>query len=97
MLTEVTEARASATRITVTPEQLTDPGGDARFAAGAEPGSPSSLQRLQEAYPELRTSEQFATLHVAARRHREPDRHRAPRLQCARCRPIIPRSAPSRR
>ena len=61
MLREVTEARASATRITVTAEQLSDPAAMARFARGAEPAT-LSLQRLQEAYPELRANENFRDL-----------------------------------
>ncbi|HZF95948.1 MAG TPA: LemA family protein [Allosphingosinicella sp.] len=61
VLREVTEARASATRITVTGEQLTDPAAMARFAE-AQGRLTISLQRLQEAYPELRTNENFLTL-----------------------------------
>ena len=53
VLREVTEARASASRITVTGEQLTDPAAMARFAE-AQSRLTLSLQRLQEAYPELR-------------------------------------------
>src|SRR6195952_6016257 len=56
VLREVTEARASATRITVAPEQLTDPAAMERFAA-AQQQVTLSLQRLQEAYPELHTNE----------------------------------------
>ncbi len=61
VLREVTEARASATRITVAPDQLTDPAAMARYAA-AQQQLTLSLQRLQEAYPELRTNENFLTL-----------------------------------
>ncbi len=61
VLREVTEARASASRITVTGEQLTDPAAMARFAE-AQSRLTLSLQRLQEAYPELRTNENFLTL-----------------------------------
>ena len=61
VLREVTEARASASRITVTGEQLTDPAAMARFAA-AQSQLTLSLQRLQEAYPELRTNQNFLTL-----------------------------------
>jgi LemA protein len=61
VLREVTEARASASRITVTGEQLTDPAAMARFAE-AQGRLTISLQRLQEAYPELRTNENFLTL-----------------------------------
>jgi len=61
VLREVTEARASASRITVTGEQLTDPAAMARFAE-AQNRLTISLQRLQEAYPELRANENFRDL-----------------------------------
>ena len=61
VLREVTEARASATRITVTPDQLTDPAAVARYAA-AQNQITMSLQRLQEAYPELQTNANFRDL-----------------------------------
>lgn len=61
VLREVTEARASATRITVPPEQLTDPAAMARYAA-AQNQLTLTLQRLQEAYPELRTNQNFLAL-----------------------------------
>jgi LemA protein len=61
VLREVTEARAEATRITVTPDQLTDPAAIARFAE-AQGRLTLSLQRLQEAYPELHSNENFRDL-----------------------------------
>jgi LemA protein len=61
VLREVTEARANATRITVSPDQLTDPAAINRFAE-AQSRLTVSLQRLQEAYPELRTNENFLSL-----------------------------------
>jgi LemA protein len=61
VLREVTEARANATRITVGPDQLTDPAAVNRFAA-AQQQLTLSLQRLQEAYPELHTNENFMSL-----------------------------------
>ena len=61
VLREVTEARASASRITVSGDQLTDPAAMSRYAA-AQQQLTLSLQRLQEAYPELRTNENFLTL-----------------------------------
>ena len=61
VLREVTEARASATRITVTGDQLTDPAAMQRFAE-AQSRLTLSLQRLQEAYPELRTNENYRDL-----------------------------------
>jgi LemA protein len=57
----VTEARASASRITVSGEQLTDPAAMSRFAE-AQARLTISLQRLQEAYPELRTNANFLAL-----------------------------------
>jgi LemA protein len=61
VLREVTEARASATRITVSPDQLTDPAAMQRYAE-AQTRLTLSLQRLQEAYPELHSNENFLTL-----------------------------------
>ena len=61
ILTEVTQARADATRITVPPEQLTDPQAMARFAE-AQNRLTLTLQRLQEAYPQLQSQQNFATL-----------------------------------
>ncbi|HEX8526134.1 LemA family protein [Allosphingosinicella sp.] len=61
VLREVTEARASASRIQVTGEQLTDPAAMARFAE-AQSRITISLQRLQEAYPELRSNQNYETL-----------------------------------
>jgi LemA protein len=64
ILTGVTEARANATRITVTGEQLGDPAAMQRFAEAQSRLSAAiiPLQRLQEAYPELRSQQNFATL-----------------------------------
>lgn len=61
VLREVTEARASASRIQVTGEQLSDPQAMARFAE-AQSRLTLSLQRLQEAYPELKSNANFETL-----------------------------------
>ncbi len=61
ILTEVTQARADATRITVSEAQLTDPAAMARFAE-AQSRLTLTLQRLQEAYPQLRSQEGFADL-----------------------------------
>ena len=61
VLREVTEARASASRIQVTGDQLTDPQAMARFAE-AQARLTLSLQRLQEAYPELHTNRNFEML-----------------------------------
>ena len=61
ILTEVTQARADATRITVTDAQLSDPDAMARFAE-AQSRLTVTLQRLQEAYPELQSQGRFADL-----------------------------------
>jgi LemA protein len=63
VLREVTEARASASRIQVTGEQLTDPAAMTRFAE-AQSRLTLSLQRLQEAYPDLKSNRNFETLMV---------------------------------
>ena len=64
ILTGVTQARADATRITVTPEQLTDPAAMQRFAEAQSRLSATiiPLQRLQEAYPQLQSQRNFQTL-----------------------------------
>ena len=64
ILTGVTEARANATRITVTPEQLSDPAAMQRFAEAQSRLSAAiiPLQRLQEAYPDLRSQQNYSTL-----------------------------------
>lgn len=63
-LREVTEARAAANKITLTPEQLRDPAAvEAYSNAQARVGaSLIPLQRLQEAYPDLKTNENFLQL-----------------------------------
>jgi LemA protein len=61
VLREVVEARASASRIQVTGDQLTDPQAMSRLAE-AQARISISLQRLQEAYPELRSNSNFETL-----------------------------------
>jgi LemA protein len=64
ILTGVTEARANATRITVSPDQLSDPAAMARFSEAQSRLSAAiiPLQRLQEAYPNLQSQENFQTL-----------------------------------
>lgn len=63
VLTQVTEARANANRVTVTGDQLTDPAAMARLAE-AQGRINVSLQRLQEAYPELTSQRNFESLQV---------------------------------
>jgi LemA protein len=64
ILTQVTQARADATRITVSPEQLTDPAAMQRFQEAQNRLSAAiiPLQRLQEAYPTLQSQQNFPTL-----------------------------------
>jgi LemA protein len=64
ILTGVTQARADATRITVYPDQLTDPEAMRRFQEAQSRLSAAiiPLQRLQEAYPNLQSQQNFATL-----------------------------------
>lgn len=64
VLREVTEARASATRITLSPEQLSDPEAMRRFQEAQSTLSATliPLQRLQEAYPQLQTNQNFRDL-----------------------------------
>jgi LemA protein len=61
ILVGVTEARANASRITLTGDQIGDPAAMARFAQ-AQNGLTLSLQRLQEAYPQLQSQGNFKTL-----------------------------------
>ena len=61
ILTNVTQARADATRINVTPEQLTDPQAMRNYAE-AQTRLTMTLQRLQEAYPQLQSQQNFSTL-----------------------------------
>ena len=63
VLTQVTEARANAQRVQVTQDMLNDEGAMARLAE-AQNRINVTLQRLQEAYPELRSQENFQTLMV---------------------------------
>ena len=61
ILTGVTQARADATRITVSGDQLTDENAMRQFQE-AQNRLTVNLQRLQEAYPELRSQANFSTL-----------------------------------
>jgi LemA protein len=61
ILVGVTQARADATKVTVTGDQLSDPAAMARYA-DAQNRLTLSLQRLQEAYPQLQSQANFATL-----------------------------------
>jgi LemA protein len=82
-----------ASRITVTGEQLTDPQAMARFAE-AQSRLTFSLQRLQEAYPELRAN----AISRPCMSQIEGTENRitiASATITRRSRPIIPGSAPS--
>ena len=61
---DVTNARANATRVTLTGEQLNDPAAMQRFAEAQSRLSAAivPLQRLQEAYPDLKSQANFTTL-----------------------------------
>lgn len=64
ILTRVTEARASATRIQLSPDQLSDPAAMRRFQEAQNQLSAAliPLQRLQEQYPQLQSQQNFSTL-----------------------------------
>jgi LemA protein len=64
VLREVTEARARATQITLSAEQLSDPEAVRRFSQAQGQLSTALLpfQRLQEAYPDLKTNQNFLAL-----------------------------------
>jgi LemA protein len=64
ILTNVTQARANATRITLTPEQLSDPAAMSRYQDAQNRLSAAilPLRQLQEAYPELQSQRNFGTL-----------------------------------
>lgn len=64
ILTRVTEARANATRINLSPEQLSDPQAMQRFSEAQSQLSAAilPLQRLQEAYPQLQSQQNFTIL-----------------------------------
>lgn len=63
VLREVTEARAQASSIRLTPEQLSDPAAVQRYAdAQARLAPPVVFRQLQEAYPQLQTNANFRDL-----------------------------------
>lgn len=61
VLVEVTQARAAATQVRVSDADLTDPDKLAAYDR-VQAGVTLSLQRLQEAYPELKSQANYATL-----------------------------------
>jgi LemA protein len=61
ILVQVTNARASANQVKVSGDDLTDPNKMAAYQR-AQAGVTLSLQRLQEAYPELKSQGNYTTL-----------------------------------
>lgn len=61
ILVQVTQARAAANNVRVSASDLTDPAKMAQFDR-AQSTLGLSLQRLQEAYPELRSQANYTTL-----------------------------------
>ena len=61
ILVQVTQARAAATQVKVSGDELTDPAKMEAFER-AQAGVTLSLQRLQEAYPELKSQANYTTL-----------------------------------
>jgi len=63
-LTDVINARASATRVTLSPEMLSDPDAVKKFeqAQGALTNTLSRLMVVSERYPDLKANQQFLTL-----------------------------------
>jgi LemA protein len=64
VLTEVTEARANANRVQLSAADLDDPAKVQAFneAQGRLTSAILPLQRMQEAYPDLKSNENFLTL-----------------------------------
>ena len=61
ILVEVTQARASANQVQISGGDLTDPAKMAAYQR-AQAGVSLSLQRLQEAYPELKSQQNYTVL-----------------------------------
>ena len=61
ILVEVTQARASASQVKISGADLTDPAKVAAYEK-AQTSVTLSLQRLQEAYPELKSQGNYTTL-----------------------------------
>ena len=82
VLTEVTEARAKATQMQVPADILTDPAAFQKFqeAQGQIGAALSRLLAITEAYPDLKSNQNFLALQSQLGRHGEPHRGSAPRL-----------------
>ncbi|MEG3087807.1 LemA family protein [Sphingomonas sp. PB4P5] len=61
ILVQVTQARGAASQVKLSGEQLSDPAAVANFER-AQNAITLSLQRLQEAYPELKSQGNYTTL-----------------------------------
>lgn len=61
ILVEVTQARAGANAVTLSPEELSDPAKVRQYER-AQNNVSLSLQRMQEAYPELKSQGNYTTL-----------------------------------
>ncbi|MES1971967.1 MAG: LemA family protein [Pseudomonadota bacterium] len=61
ILVQVTQARAAASQVKVSADDLTDPAKVAAYER-AQAGVTLNLQRLQEAYPELKSQGNYTTL-----------------------------------
>ena len=61
ILVQVTQARASASQVKLSGDDLTDPAKVAAYER-AQAGVTLNLQRLQEAYPELKSQANYTTL-----------------------------------
>ncbi len=61
ILVRVTQARAAASQVKVSADDLTDPAKVAAYER-AQAGVTLNLQRLQEAYPELKSQGNYTTL-----------------------------------
>jgi LemA protein len=61
ILVQVTQARAAASQVKVSGDDLTDPAKVAAYER-AQAGVTLNLQRLQEAYPELKSQGNYTTL-----------------------------------
>jgi LemA protein len=61
ILVQVTQARGAASQVKLSGEQLSDPAAVANFER-AQSAVTLSLQRLQEAYPELKSQGNYTTL-----------------------------------
>jgi LemA protein len=63
-LTDVIQARANATKVTLTPEMLSDPEAVKKFeqAQGALSNTLSRLMAVSERYPDLKANQQFLSL-----------------------------------